>query len=60
MIDVAARDGFLHERPHGDVPVAVHAAVDPDHRRVTLRAALLERLEEIGGDVEVADAAAIA
>ena len=56
---VAARDRLLHEREHGDAPVAVHAAVHPDHRRVALRPALLERLEQVGRDVHVADAAAV-
>ncbi len=42
-----------------DAPVAVDAAVDPHHRGMALRTALLERLEQIRGNVEIADAAAI-
>ena len=57
--DVAAFDSVPDEREHVDAPVAVHAAVDPDHRRVTFRAALLERLKEIRRDVHVTDTAAV-
>ena len=57
--DVAAFDGLLDEREHVCAPVAVHTAVDPDHRGVALRAALLQRLEEIGRNIHVADAAAV-
>ena len=57
--DVAAFDGVLDERKHVHAPIAMHAAVDPDHRRVSFRAALLERLKEIRRDVHVAGAAAV-
>ena len=34
--------------------------MDPDHGRMSLRPALLQRLEQVGRDVHVADAAAVA
>ena len=58
--DVAAFDGVSHERKHAEGPVAVNATVHPDHRRMALGAALHERLEQIGGNIHVADAAAVA
>ena len=38
----------------------MHPAVDPDERRVAPFPAQLERLEQVEGDVEIADAAAVA
>src|SRR5205814_9717583 len=52
-------DGLLDERKHRDAPVAVYATVHPHERGTPPGPALLQRLEKISGDVEVADAAAI-
>src|SRR5690606_10642801 len=57
--DVAPFHGLPDEREHGDVPVPVDAAVHPDHGGVSARPSPVQRLEEIGGDVHVADAAAV-
>ena len=54
--DVAALHRLLHERQHRLVPVAVHAAVHPDHRRVTACAALRQRREQVRRNVHVARA----
>src|SRR3990172_507226 len=45
---VAALHRFPHKGEHGGSPVAVHAAMDPDHRGVTLGAALGERRKQVG------------
>ena len=54
--DVAALDRVLDEREHVDAPVAVHAAVHPDHRGVTAGSAFLQRLKQVRRNVHVADA----
>jgi hypothetical protein len=57
---VAALDRFLDE---GEEPVAppasVHAAVNPDHRCVSTRAALLQRLIQRRGDFHAVDTALV-
>jgi hypothetical protein len=56
---VAALDRFLHEGEHADAPVAVDAAVHPDHRGMAGRTALVQRLEHVRGYFHVADAAPV-
>ena len=57
--DVAAVHRLPDEREHVNAPVAVDAAVHPDHRRMTAGPAFLQRLKQVGGNVHVADRAAI-
>ena len=56
---VPAVHRFLDEREHRLRLVAVDATVHPDERRVPLRPAPLQRLEDVGRDVQIADAAAV-
>ena len=56
---VAAFDCFLDERKIERIHIAVDAAVHPDHGGMAARPALGQRLEQIGRDVEVADAASV-
>jgi hypothetical protein len=56
---VSALDRLFHEGEHVDPPVAVHAAMHPDHCGMAGRSALLERLEQVCRNVHVADAAPV-
>src|SRR5688572_33279212 len=56
---VAAIDGLLDERKEADAPSAMDAAMDPHHRRVAFSTTKVERLEQVGRNIESAGAAAV-